>query len=115
MRINDFKLTENFRLIEFQCPCCHTVLLNPLLVAKLQMLRDGVKQAIIINSGYRCAEHNKKVGGVLNSLHRIGQAADVRVPLAEQDKFCELALEHGFAKAIPYGARGFVHLQIGVD
>ena len=115
MRINDFRLTENFSLIEFQCPCCHTVLLNPVLVAKLQALREEWKQAIVVNSGYRCAEHNKKVGGVVNSLHRIGRAADVRVPLAEQDDFCELALKYGFAKAIPYGARGFVHLQIGVN
>ncbi len=32
MRLNDFQLTENFNLKEFECPCCHTVLLHPLLV-----------------------------------------------------------------------------------
>ena len=33
---------------------------------------------IIINSGYRCEAVNRKVGGVRNSQHLIGQAADIR-------------------------------------
>ena len=33
---------------------------------------------IIINSGYRCETVNRKVGGVRNSQHLIGQAADIR-------------------------------------
>ena len=33
---------------------------------------------IIINSGYRCEAVNRKVGGVSNSQHLIGQAADIR-------------------------------------
>ena len=34
--------------------------------------------SIIINSGFRNKEVNKKVGGVLNSQHMKGQAADIR-------------------------------------
>ena len=33
---------------------------------------------IIINSGFRCEAVNRKVGGVRNSQHLIGQAADIR-------------------------------------
>ena len=33
---------------------------------------------VIINSGFRCEAVNKKVGGVRNSQHLIGQAADIR-------------------------------------
>ena len=33
---------------------------------------------IIINSGFRCEAVNRKVGGVKNSQHLIGQAADIR-------------------------------------
>ena len=33
---------------------------------------------IIINSGFRCETVNRKVGGVKNSQHLIGQAADIR-------------------------------------
>ncbi len=43
----------------------------------LQPLRDNLKKEIKINSGYRCAELNKKVGGVPNSQHTKGEAADI--------------------------------------
>jgi putative chitinase len=33
---------------------------------------------IIINSGFRCESVNRRVGGVRNSQHLIGQAADIR-------------------------------------
>ena len=33
---------------------------------------------IMINSGFRCEAVNRKVGGVHNSQHLIGQAADIR-------------------------------------
>ena len=113
MRLNDFQLTENFNLKEFECPCCHTVLLHPLLVLKLQKLRDEWGRPLIINSGYRCEIHNREVGGVIRSLHKVGQAADVRVPNAEHEKFRALALESGFTKVLFYGSKNFVHIQIG--
>ena len=113
MRINDFQLTEHFNLIEFQCPCCHTVLLHPLLVTRLQALRLEWGRAVVINSGYRCSGHNKDVGGAAKSLHRLGRAADVRIPAEEQERFCALSLLKGFIRAIPYVKRGFIHLEIG--
>ena len=33
---------------------------------------------IIINSGFRCEAVNRRVGGVRNSQHLLGQAADIR-------------------------------------
>lgn len=43
----------------------------------LQPLRDEWGGPLKINSGYRCKELNKAVGGVESSQHRKGQAADV--------------------------------------
>lgn len=43
----------------------------------LQPLRDAWEKPLFINSGYRCLELNKKVGGVPTSQHVLGQAADV--------------------------------------
>ena len=37
------------------------------------------KVKIPVNSGYRCDKHNAKVGGVKNSQHRFGLAADIKV------------------------------------
>lgn len=43
----------------------------------LEPLREAWEQPLFINSGYRCRELNKKVGGVESSQHRKGEAADV--------------------------------------
>ena len=48
----------------------------------LQMLDDARGIAGIpftITSGYRTKEHNQKVGGVSNSSHLVGKAADIKV------------------------------------
>lgn len=45
----------------------------------LQPLRDVWGGPLFINSGYRCPELNKAVGGVPTSQHVKGQAADIGV------------------------------------
>lgn len=53
----------------------------------LDPLRRLYGKPIIITSGYRCTELNKKVGGVANSWHTQGNAADIHVSsLAEASK-----------------------------
>jgi hypothetical protein len=48
-------------------------------VKYLQQIRDYFAKPVTINSGYRCESHNKAVGGVTNSYHRSGDAADISV------------------------------------
>ena len=43
----------------------------------LQVIRDSWNAPIIISSGYRCKELNKKVGGVDSSAHTIGYGVDL--------------------------------------
>lgn len=43
----------------------------------IQPLRDAWGKPLAINSGYRCPEVNKAVGGVPTSQHVLGEAADV--------------------------------------
>lgn len=43
----------------------------------LEPLREAMKEPIKINSGYRCPQLNRAVGGVSNSQHLKGQAADI--------------------------------------
>lgn len=43
----------------------------------IQPLRDAWGKPLAINSGYRCPEVNKAVGGVPTSQHSRGEAADV--------------------------------------
>lgn len=44
----------------------------------LDPLREKYGSPIIVDSGYRCDELNKIVGGDKNSQHRLGQAVDIR-------------------------------------
>lgn len=48
-----------------------------LCVLILEPLRTALNKPIIINSGYRCKELNKAVGGVPDSHHLKGLAADI--------------------------------------
>lgn len=76
----------NFKKEEFKCGCdgmyCdgYPVKVDESLVKKLEQLRAKLgDKSVIINSGIRCEEHNKKVGGVSNSQHLKGKAVDIRV------------------------------------
>lgn len=76
------KLTANFRVSEFACHgsgCCSTVLIDSDLANYLQKIRDHFGKPVTINSGYRCATHNKAVGGATRSYHTKGMAADIAV------------------------------------
>ncbi len=44
----------------------------------LEPAREAIGCPIIINSGFRNADVNRRVGGVKNSQHLQGQAADIR-------------------------------------
>lgn len=44
----------------------------------LQPLRDYIKMPIFVSSGYRCEQLNRAVGGVKNSQHLTGEAADLQ-------------------------------------
>ena len=52
----------------------------------LQPLRNFARRAVVVNSGYRCPEVNNAVGGVANSQHLTGEAADLRLKSIEEGR-----------------------------
>ena len=44
----------------------------------LDVVRAHIGKPILVNSGYRCKKLNEMVGGVSNSMHTKGLAADIR-------------------------------------
>ena len=60
--------------------------LRSLCLEVLQPLRDYVGAPVHIKSGYRCPELNMAVGGVKNSQHCRGEAADIRIVSPKQGR-----------------------------
>ena len=87
------KLTKNFSLEEMyrsdtarRCgidnkPQTEEVVenLRALCTEVLQPLRDHLGKPVVVSSGYRCKDLNRNVGGVENSQHLKGEAADIKV------------------------------------
>ncbi len=55
----------------------------------LDGLRDDWGSGIRVTSGFRCEKLNVAVGGVLNSVHRLGWAADVVPVNGKFDEFVD--------------------------
>ena len=76
----NLKITEHFKVKEFACKDgSPIVFVDEYLAILLNILRDTIKKPVIITSGYRTPEHNKKVGGAKYSFHMRGMAADITV------------------------------------
>ena len=116
-------MTNNFSLKEFESKdgskMPSDVYLNIVkLVGQLQFLRDYTGRAITVNSGYRSPEHNAKIGGVKNSQHLLGKAADITIEglkpaevyrLINELIDMGLMLQGGLGL---YEKKGFVHYDI---
>ena len=60
--------------------------LEALIENVLDPLREAYGKPIYINSGYRCPELNKAVGGVRTSEHQSGRAVDIDTHDYEENK-----------------------------
>lgn len=71
-----------FKKSEFECGCnrkyCngYPAEMNKILIDLLDRAREYFGQPILITSGLRCVTQNKIVGGIPNSKHMYGKAAD---------------------------------------
>lgn len=104
--------TKNFKRSEFACPCCGENKTKDELIIALQELRDYLGYPIIITSGYRCKKHNAKVGGVSNSQHMQGIAADIVVDGLTTSELSRAANE---IKAFRNGGIGTYSTWVHVD
>ena len=88
------KLSEHFTLGEFTRSGSHPEVYNipsheaianlTNLSKWLEVLRERAGTPIIINSGYRSPQLNRKIGGAANSNHLTGCAVDIRTSGMEQ-------------------------------
>lgn len=75
-----------FKKSEFACKCgkyCdgYPAEIDMDMVKIADEIRARIGKPISINSGLRCKTHNANVGGVFNSQHLLGKAADLGCPI----------------------------------
>ena len=120
------KLSKNFTLWEFlesdtakesglmkkqlQIPPDKIANMVQLCANVLQPVRDKYNMAIKINSGYRCEQLNKTIGGSVNSDHMQGKAADITCS-GLQFCFSYIKDHCEFDQLIYYRDRKFIHVS----
>ncbi len=97
------QLTKNFTSEEFECPCCKQDAINIIMVKMLQEARDYAGIPFIINSGYRCRQHNSNVMGSKDSTHLTGDGIDIEAISKHSKYIIVFALMlAGFTRIIIY-------------
>lgn len=107
------QITKNFNSKEFDSPDVEFSGLDieRELVYKLQVMRDILNIAIIVNSGVRTAHWNEKVGGVSDSGHLTCTDVDISVNSSSHRYFIVLAaINVGFDRIGVYN--NHVHLSV---
>lgn len=89
--------------------------INSLVDNVLDPIRDKLCTPVIITSGYRCPQVNKLVGGVNNSQHMTGCAADFHVKGYNHSMMYEVFLyvfnTLEFDQLIYYPSKNFIHVS----
>ncbi|MBA7667191.1 hypothetical protein ES703_75276 [subsurface metagenome] len=94
--MNNIRIAKNFKLKEFQCPCCKRVMLDSKLLKLLVLLRIMLNRPVYITSGYRCNKENERIKGYKTSYHMLGMAADIKVKDISLIELADIAESFGF-------------------
>jgi uncharacterized protein YcbK (DUF882 family) len=113
-------LTKDFNRREFACnDNCGFDKIDPRVVVMAQALRDALGESVRVSSGCRCDRRNKAAGGVQDSYHTEGKAADL-VCSSGSKRLFEVAKQLFAAGKLPdlqyckrYIKKNFVHIDCG--
>lgn len=111
-------MSKYFSEEETRCHCgCGQNHVNPLLLEKLDAMREMIGGPIYLSCAYRCPAHNAEIpGSAKNSQHVLGNAADVLVPDYEHchtvDQLAWYAQQCGFDGIGRYYSDEFVHVDV---
>lgn len=110
-----------FQFEEFRCRCCGSTgspqareNIEALVENVLDPAREQFGGPVLVNSGYRCPKHNLEVGGVANSQHTRGEAADICC--SDNERLAKIIEENGrYDQLIRYMGPGrkirFIHVS----
>jgi uncharacterized protein YcbK (DUF882 family) len=105
-------LSEHFSRSEFKCSCgCGFNHVSLELIHLLEAIREEYGKPMRVTSGCRCYNHNDSVGGVSNSAHLRGTAADIYIDNgADRRRLVDCGVML-FASGIGV-ARTFIHFDV---
>lgn len=112
----DAKVSEHFSLWEFR-PGRHSykfIRLSPALVRALEDIRVRAGEALHVTSSYRPPDYNREVGGVSNSTHIDGLAADIYCDGLSTEALYDICLKViGPRGGVGYYPKsGFIHVDL---
>lgn len=113
------KDTEHFKVSEFACKHCGKNLIDQRVINMAEEIRQKLGVPVHVNSGYRCEKHNANVGGVKNSKHTYGLAADLSCKLGALAMFNAVKELRSEGKlrdmdyCILYKRKNFIHIDCG--
>lgn len=107
-------LSAHFSKAEFACHCCGQLKIENGLIAALEQLHTLAGEEIVVHDAYRCPAHNQKVGGVTDSEHTRGMAADIAIAGLSLQQMYDLAVQIPtfFNGGIGVYDSNFLHLDI---
>jgi uncharacterized protein YcbK (DUF882 family) len=113
-------LSKDFNRREFACKDnCGYDSIDPRVVRMTQKIRDVLGEPVKVNSACRCIKHNKAVGGVSESFHTKGLAADLSCKSGSKKLFetIKVMFERGKLNDLEYcrryASKNFVHIDCG--
>ena len=111
------KLSDHFRAGEFfpHDPSYRYLRVSPELVLRLEQIRKALGgRAVTLHSAYRPPAYNRQVGGVANSAHVDGLAADISVADVSTERLrqvCEQIIGDSGGVGY-YPTQQFVHIDV---
>ena len=104
----------HFQESELRCHCsCGQNECTQALVDALEAFRAVVGLPVTVQDAYRCPDHNKAVGGVPDSTHVLGQAADISVTGLNGDDLDKAARQVPAIRGIGVDHyRNYVHIDV---
>ncbi|MDW7746568.1 D-Ala-D-Ala carboxypeptidase family metallohydrolase [Halomonas sp.] len=104
-------ISRHFKRAEFACSCgCGFDTVDQGTLEILEAVRTHFGAPVIVTSGCRCPAHNATVGGVPNSQHVLGRAADIKVRNA-----APLTVRDYIARHFPQASLGLYATFVHVD
>lgn len=105
-------VSKYFNKSEVSCHCCGENGAQQEILDFLDDVREAIGEPLYVTCVYRCPAHNAEVGGVPNSQHVLGYAADCYADGLTVDQLADVGVRLGADGVGRYYSSQFVHFDV---